>query len=49
MDAVRAVLPQMRKQKSGVIINVSSRAPIIAQPMISLYSTSNFALEGFFN
>ena len=47
MDVTCAVLPQMRKQKSGVIINVSSRAGIIAQPMISLYSTSKFALEGF--
>jgi NAD(P)-dependent dehydrogenase (short-subunit alcohol dehydrogenase family) len=47
MDVTKAILPQMRKQKSGAIINVSSRAGIIGQPLISLYSASKFALEGF--
>lgn len=47
MDVTRTVLPQMRKQKSGLIINVSSRAGVIGLPMISLYSASKFALEGF--
>jgi NAD(P)-dependent dehydrogenase (short-subunit alcohol dehydrogenase family) len=47
MDVMRAVLPGMRKRKSGVIINVSSRTGVIGLPMVSLYSASKFALEGF--
>lgn len=47
MDVTRAVLPQMRKQRAGVIINVSSGAGVFTLPMISAYSASKFALEGF--
>ena len=47
MDVNRAVLPAMRKAGSGVIINMSSGAGIFTLPMISLYSASKIALEGF--
>ena len=47
MDVTRAVLPHFRKNKGGLIINVSSGAGIFALPMISLYCASKFALEGF--
>jgi NAD(P)-dependent dehydrogenase (short-subunit alcohol dehydrogenase family) len=47
MDVTRAVLPHFRRNKSGVIVNVSSGAGVFGLPMISLYNASKFALEGF--
>ena len=47
MDVTRAILPHFRKNKGGLIINVSSGAGIFGLPMISLYCASKFALEGF--
>jgi len=47
MDMTRALLPHFRKNKRGVILNVSSGAGVFTLPMISLYCASKFALEGF--
>jgi NAD(P)-dependent dehydrogenase (short-subunit alcohol dehydrogenase family) len=47
MDTIQVALPYFRKQKSGVIINVSSGGGIFTLPLISLYHATKFALEGF--
>ncbi len=40
------VLPIMRKQGEGMIINISSLAGIIGSPFASIYSAAKFAIEG---
>lgn len=47
MNTIRAILPHFRERKKGTIINVSSGAGKFTLPLISLYSSSKFALEGF--
>lgn len=45
IEVMKAVLPQMRKQKSGLIINITSIAGYMGLPYRSVYSASKGALE----
>jgi NAD(P)-dependent dehydrogenase (short-subunit alcohol dehydrogenase family) len=43
---IKAVLPFMRKRRSGRILNVTSMGGLMTMPGISFYHGSKFALEG---
>lgn len=47
MALTKAVLPQMRVRRSGVIVNVSSAVTIRPLPALSVYSASKAALNAF--
>lgn len=40
------VLPQMRKQEHGMIVNVTSLGGSVGLPMMALYNATKFAVEG---
>lgn len=46
IEVTKAVLPGMRKRKSGHILNISSIAGIAATPGFGVYNATKFAVEG---
>ena len=46
LDVTRAILPYYRKNKQGIIINISSIGGKITFPLGSLYHGTKFAVEG---
>jgi NAD(P)-dependent dehydrogenase (short-subunit alcohol dehydrogenase family) len=47
MNVTRALLPVMRKQRSGNVVTITSTAGIVGQEFCSAYAASKFGLEGW--
>jgi len=43
----KAIIPHMRKAKSGHIINISSVGGLVGQPFNEIYCAAKFAIEGY--
>jgi NAD(P)-dependent dehydrogenase (short-subunit alcohol dehydrogenase family) len=46
LETTKALIPHFRKNRSGVIVNISSGAGRIAMPLGALYHGTKFAVEG---
>lgn len=47
MEVTRAVLPVMRRQRSGHVVTISSMAGLVGQEFCSAYAASKFGVEGW--
>src|SRR3954468_8622365 len=47
MNVTRAVLPAMRRQRSGHIVTITSTAGIVAGETVSAYAAAKFGAEGW--
>jgi NAD(P)-dependent dehydrogenase (short-subunit alcohol dehydrogenase family) len=47
VNVTRAILPIMRRQRSGLVVTISSIAGIVGQEFVSAYCASKFGVEGW--
>jgi NAD(P)-dependent dehydrogenase (short-subunit alcohol dehydrogenase family) len=47
MAMCKAAIPELRARGAGVIVNVTSSVALAPHPLVSIYSASKWAIEGF--
>lgn len=47
MAMTHAVLPQLRRRRSGMVVNVTSSVTLAPMPLVAVYTASKMAIEGF--
>lgn len=47
MAVSRAVIPHFRERRAGTLVNVTSSVGIVPMPLVSVYTASKYAIEGF--
>ncbi|GAB3959620.1 SDR family NAD(P)-dependent oxidoreductase [Micromonospora vulcania] len=47
LNVTRAVLPVMRRQRSGLVVTISSTAGVVGQEFCTAYAAAKFGLEGW--
>jgi NAD(P)-dependent dehydrogenase (short-subunit alcohol dehydrogenase family) len=47
MAVAHAVIPHLRERRTGTLVNVTSSVGIAPMPLVSVYTASKFAIEGF--